>query len=186
METERQNQALIGSQNEELRQQISRLESDLEALRAQNQYEYESVQNDRINDLNQTIDDLRKQNLEMTEELQKNREILDNIQNSSAKQFDELLQKSNNEKSDLNQQLLELQTTIDNISGEKQRFEYAYYELQNRFQEFDRLMQNKNLEIGINYEFLSKIDSILTQFLIDYRKFETIGNFIQKDDRIDQ
>ena len=79
------------------------------------------------------------------------RDLSDNIQNSSTKELEELKQKSDIERTELSQRLTDLQTTVETLSTEKQRFEYAYYELQNRFQEFDQMMQNKNFEIGINF-----------------------------------
>ena len=158
LETERQNQTQIEAQKEELRQMVAQLESDLDSVRSQNQFEYESVQNDRINHLNQTIDDLRKRNSELDSELEKMKELSDNNQNSSTKELEELRQKSDNERSELSQRLMDLQTTVDNLNGEKQRYEYAYYELQNRFQEFDQLMQNKNFEIGIHFNFFVEIN----------------------------
>ena len=151
LESERHTQTLIATQNEELRQQIK----DLEAVVAQSQLESESVANDRINQLNQTIDDLRKQNNELTAsiaELDQLRQSAQEVQQTSSAQLDELRQKSEtieNQKNELEEKVNSLQSTIDDISADRDRYQSAYDDLQKQTQELSLSVQNKDIELGI-------------------------------------
>jgi predicted RNase H-like nuclease (RuvC/YqgF family) len=134
---------------------MTQIESQLELLRSQNQIEYESVQNERINQLNQTIDNLQKQNFDLSSSIENMRQYSDEVQSSSAKQLDEMQRNFNNEQLELNQRLSEALNNIESLRSDKQRYEYAYYDLENRYQQIEQLLKDKDMELSINSCFVS-------------------------------
>jgi len=157
LEAERHNQLTIVNEKHQLREQITQMESQLELIQSQNQFEYESAQNERINQLNQTIDDLQKQNLDLSSNLENMRQYSNEIQSSNAKQLEELQINVNNEKLELNQRLYEAQNTIESLESERERFQYGYYDLENRYRQIEQVLKNKDLEISMNFVHFSPV-----------------------------
>ncbi len=134
---------------------MTQIESQLELLRSQNQIEYESVQNERINQLNQTIDNLQKQNFDLSSSIENMRQYSNEVQSSSANQLDEMQRNFNNERLELNQRLSEAHNNFESLRSDKERYEYAYYDLENRYQQIEQLLKDKDMELSMNYCFVS-------------------------------
>jgi chromosome segregation ATPase len=134
---------------------MTQIESQLELLRSQNQIEYESVQNETINQLNQTIDNLQKQNFDLSSSIENMRQYSDEIQSSCAKQLDEMQRNFNNERLESNQRLSESHNNVESLRSDKERYEYAYYDLENRYQQIEQLLNDKDMELSMNFCFVS-------------------------------
>jgi chromosome segregation ATPase len=83
------------------------------------------------------------------------RQYSDEVQSSSAKQLDEMQRNFNNEQLELNQRLSEALNNIESLRSDKQRYEYAYYDLENRYQQLEQLLKDKDMELSINSCFVS-------------------------------
>lgn len=68
---------------------------------------------------------------------------------ANLKKLEESNQKSGQELSELNKRLIETQTTVQMLTEEKNRFEFAYNDLVHRYQELNHLAQTQTYEIGI-------------------------------------
>lgn len=148
LESERDNQMQINTENTHLRSQISQLEANLESLRAQNQQEYEAVQDSRINQLNQTLDNLQSEKLELASAFEKLSFENEEMKALSNRQLAEYQQLLDSKEMEFRQNLNESQNAIENINNEKERITNAYYELENKYQQAVKMIQDKDIQLG--------------------------------------
>lgn len=99
--------------------------------------------------MNQVIEDLHKQNNELTAELNQLRHLAEELQHSSSEKFKELQERSESEKNELDHKVNQLQLTIDEMTADKQQYLSAYEDLKKEAQELSLVVQNRDIELGI-------------------------------------